>query len=851
MDKSPMENPLGSYFRCPNDFVNLGLAGELRGSAGFFRFGPSVTCFGRSTRASQVPHCTDVLTDVLPEVRREGDQILLPFDVSEVVSNLRMERYCAESASQNGDSRNGHIANSIYYFFRPLLGVSVRKYLQRFRLRHWDKIPFPHWPVDSSVDTLYQQVLRTVLRETGVSEIPFIWFWPDGASSAVIMTHDVEGPAGLKFSEQLMSIDESFGIRSAFQVVPEERYAHDPNIVERFWKRGFEVNVHDLNHDGALFGEKEEFTRRAAHINEYARQFGTRGFRAGAMYRRQEWYDAFDLSYDMSVPNVAHLEPQRGGCCTVMPYFIGNILELPLTTTQDYSLFHIVGDYSIDLWKRQIDFVRQQNGLISFIVHPDYITEEREQRVYRDLLAHLAETRKSARLWITLPGEVDRWWRNRAQMSLVREGTWRITGPDSERARVAFASLEGDRLVYRMDRCGADEMVSQITVDQVTPSSSPTNSRRDEPVPLRVGSGGEPSAETNFVKRAKIWIDLDNSPHVPFFLPIIAELRRRGFPVLLTARDSYQVCELLRFHHVSDCQVVGRHHGKNRLLKMAGTCLRAGMLLPLAYREKPDLAVSHGSRGQLLASAVAGIPVVTLADYEFTSSAGFARPDWLIVPEVVPDETVKDARRGVLKYPGLKEDVYVPSLHPDPSVRTELGIDESDIVVTVRPPATEAHYHNPDAEVLLKAVLNRLTQTPLVRVILLPRNKRQESELRGQWADCIEQRKIIIPPQVIDGLNLIWFSDLVISGGGTMNREAAALGVPVYSIFRCKIGGVDRYLSNTGRLVLLEQVQDVQTKIVIKRRHASADNLHNTPTPAFVAILDNIVSIAESVSQPR
>jgi hypothetical protein len=339
----------------------------------------------------------------------------------------------------------------IYYFLRPILGVSLRKHLQRINLQGWDKISFPHWPVDFTVENLLEQVLAIIIERTDTRELPFIWFWPDGNQASVIMTHDIEGSAGLKFSEQLMAIDESFGICSAFQVVPEERYAHQASNLETFRQRGFEINVHDLNHDGALFREKQEFTRRAALINRYAKEFGTRGFRAGAMYRRQDWYDSFDISYDMSVPNVAHLEPQRGGCCTAIPYFIGNILELPLTTTQDYSLFHIIRDYSIDLWKQQIAIISQRNGLISFIVHPDYIVKEREQRVYRDLLTHLASLRESSKLWFALPGEVDRWWRNRSQMHLMQQGgEWRIEGPDCERARVAFATVQDGRVTYRV-----------------------------------------------------------------------------------------------------------------------------------------------------------------------------------------------------------------------------------------------------------------------------------------------------------------------------------------------------------------------------------------------------------------
>jgi len=170
------------------------------------------------------------------------------------------------------------------------------------------------------------------------------------------------------------------------------------------------------------------------------------------MYREQQWYDAFEFSYDMSVPNAAHLEPQRGGCCTVMPYFVGNILELPLTTTQDYSLFHILGDYSTAIWERQIELLLANNGLISFITHPDYLREKRALAVYTDLLAHLHRLRAEHRVWIALPGDVDRWWRSRNLMTLVPHGgSWRVEGPDSQRARLAYATLQGDRVVYTLD----------------------------------------------------------------------------------------------------------------------------------------------------------------------------------------------------------------------------------------------------------------------------------------------------------------------------------------------------------------------------------------------------------------
>jgi hypothetical protein len=215
--------------------------------------------------------------------------------------------------------------------------------------------------------------------------------------------------------------------------------------------RGFEVNVQDLNHDGRLYKDRSEFARRAEKINEYGRRFGASGFRSAILYRRQEWYSDLDFSYDMSVPSSGHLEPQRGGCCTIMPYFVGKMLELPVTTTQDYSLFNYLRSFSIDLWKRQIDLILEQNGLISFIVHPDYITKERESRIYQQLLAHLAWLRTQKSVWVAAPGEIDRWWRQRSKMELVSDGGgWRIEGAGSERARVAYASEKDGRLVFTM-----------------------------------------------------------------------------------------------------------------------------------------------------------------------------------------------------------------------------------------------------------------------------------------------------------------------------------------------------------------------------------------------------------------
>jgi hypothetical protein len=385
-----MNRTLLDYFRCPNYLPDFGRSAALSADEGFFRFGQDAICYGQYSGDSPSKQITHRLIDASEAVSFDRERVCLPFDFSQVVDNLRHERY--GQIPRNGSRQITHwnISRRIYYLLRPILGVRVRKYLQRARLKGWEQIHFPHWPVDLTVESLMERGLALVLKGCGLEKIPFIWFWPDGAPSCVMMTHDVEAIAGRDFCDQLMIMDDSFGIKSSFQIVPEVRYESGDQFLNGICGRGFEVNVHDLNHDGKLFQEKQEFLRRAEKINRHAMEFPARGFRAGAMYRNQEWYGAFTFSYDMSVPNTAHLEPQQGGCCTVMPYFIGSILELPLTTVQDYSLFHILGDYSINLWKQQIEMILQKNGLISFVTHPDYLIERRAQNVYRNLLAFLA-----------------------------------------------------------------------------------------------------------------------------------------------------------------------------------------------------------------------------------------------------------------------------------------------------------------------------------------------------------------------------------------------------------------------------------------------------------------------------
>ena len=438
-------------YRCQPVISSFSIVDGLNRKNGFFRLGPDLVCYGRSTSPVAAAKLSGPISDALPDVRLSSNTISLPFDMNEVVDNLRYERYATASGWRAWVQ--GSWVADIYYHSRSLLPVPVRKYFQRAYLRDWDSIQFPGWPLDRTVDFFLGRLLVLGMKQSGIKRLPFIWFWPHGHKACATVTHDVETMLGRDFSCGLMDIDDAFGIKASFQVVPEKRYEVPHEYLQTIRNRGFELNVHGLNHDGNLFGERELFLKQAEKINRYAKQYGAVGFRSPALYRHADWFQDLNFSYDMSVPNVARLEAQRGGCCTVMPYFLpGGMTELPLTTTEDYTLFHVLNDFSMTLWKRQLSTILEAHGLITILVHPDYVLTKKPQDLYKELLEEVCRLRTDRGVWVTLPREVDCWWRQRSAMNLVGDGTtWRIEGDQSERAKVAHACLDGDRLVYEIE----------------------------------------------------------------------------------------------------------------------------------------------------------------------------------------------------------------------------------------------------------------------------------------------------------------------------------------------------------------------------------------------------------------
>lgn len=347
------------------------------------------------------------------------------------------------------------------------------------------------------------------------------------------------------------------------------------------------------------------------------------------------------------------------------------------------------------------------------------------------------------------------------------------------------------------------------------------------------------------LKKPVLWIDLDNSPHVLFFYPIIRELENRGMSVIVTARDFAQVYGLAELFGL-DCIRVGRHYGKNIVNKIGGTALRAFELLPIIIKAKPDLAFSHGSRSQLLLAKILGIPSLLAMDFEGAKGFPILSPTMILLPAVLYEKLNKNGKGNkLLQYPGIKEDVYVPEFQPDKAIINEFNLSDEDVIVTLRPPATLAHYHNPKSEFLFEEIVKKLLSFDKIKVFILPRTLDQGDEIKSRWYTGFEDAKLIIPGQVVNGLNLMYHSDLVISGGGTMIREAAALKIPSYSFFQGEIGAVDQFLVAEKRLTLITSIEDIIEKLKIEKKtnHSIGSNRSSTALERIVQCVEDIIAV--------
>jgi uncharacterized protein len=327
----------------------------------------------------------------------------------------------------------------------------------------------------------------------------------------------------------------------------------------------------------------------------------------------------------------------------------------------------------------------------------------------------------------------------------------------------------------------------------------------------------------------RVWVDLTNSPHVLVMRPVIRALERRGADVLVTARDFAQTLQLCERHGIG-CEAIGRHRGGRLAAKGLGLLSRSAALARWARGRGIDIALGHGSNYVTVAAALLRIPSSTAFDYEWAKvqhsiNCRLARA--VVVPDVIPPERLRpygatDAK--LRRYPGLKEEYYLSDFEPDPAVMDELGLDPARPIAVVRTPPAVSLYHrfeNP----LFGAVLDRLRGE---QTVVLPRTPEQRAELGG----------FTVPERAIDAQSLVAYADLVISAGGTMNREAVALGTPVWTTFEGRMGAVDEALIADGRLRRLTRAEDVRLE---KRAVGASERTRRDPdllTDLLLAPLD-------------
>jgi peptidoglycan/xylan/chitin deacetylase (PgdA/CDA1 family) len=300
---------------------------------------------------------------------------------------------------------------------------------------------FPRWPLEPSLHDFYGWLFELIAGLTG-TPVPYLSVWPDQRSWAMVLTHDVETADGQRQIELLRGPERERGLHSSWNFVG-ERYHVDPGLVRELQEEGCEVGVHGLRHDGRDLGSRRLMERRRPVMRQYAQQWGAVGFRSPGTQRHWDLMPRLGFEYDSSYSDTDPYEPQPGGCCTYLPYFNADLVELPITMPQDHTLFAILQQPDGRIWSRKARMLRERGGMALVLTHPDYAGDRRVRDGYR---AVLDEHCDDSTAWHALPREVADWWRSRAE-SVVRRGSGlEVSGPAADRAAIRFATADRPEL---------------------------------------------------------------------------------------------------------------------------------------------------------------------------------------------------------------------------------------------------------------------------------------------------------------------------------------------------------------------------------------------------------------------
>jgi hypothetical protein len=382
----------------------------------------------------------------------DGD-VWLPFDPGEAMRCLWSEEYTALGARAKTLRSARALALRGYYALRPLLPRPAQLRMRRALARHQqqENSAFPAWPVEDSLHGMYSWLFDVVAGLTG-EPVPSIAPWPDGFSWALVLTHDVETQQGVDDMELLRRDERRLGYRSSWNFVP-ERYDVTAELLERTRADGCEVGVHGLRHDGRDLASRRQLLRRLPAIRRYAESWGAVGFRSPATQRAWALMPLLGFEYDASYTDTDPYEPQPGGCCTYLPFFIDDLVELPITVPQDHTLFEILLETDTGTWLRKAVALRDRGGLALVLAHPDYARNSHMARAWQSLLEGLAD---DPTMWQPLARDAASWWRDRAASELERDDDgWTVRGPAAARAGVRLlGDPSSSRAAARVSQAG-------------------------------------------------------------------------------------------------------------------------------------------------------------------------------------------------------------------------------------------------------------------------------------------------------------------------------------------------------------------------------------------------------------
>jgi len=329
-----------------------------------------------------------------------------------------------------------------YYRIKRFIPLTVRHWINYAAVRTRLRDVFPNWPCETALVDLWHHWLRASLNVIGQQDPWHIAFWPGGKRCCVSLTHDVESPAGFARMERMADLEERYGFKSSWNL-PLAQYPIDWKVLERLRERGFEIGAHGLAHDGRMFRSRHDFEVCKMLVERLAGEHDLRGFRGPSTLRNAEWIGTMSFDYDSTFSDTDPYEPQPGGTCSLFPFFLSEMVELPYTLPQDHTMIHLVRRNPVSLWVTKAHWIQSLGGMILTLTHPDYTCDDQNLPAYEELLKVLSDFDA----WRALPLEVAEWWRERAQMKLtIKDGKPSIEGLGARRAvarRVSEESFAG------------------------------------------------------------------------------------------------------------------------------------------------------------------------------------------------------------------------------------------------------------------------------------------------------------------------------------------------------------------------------------------------------------------------